>query len=86
MPQQQEWIRQGLVFRNTQEIIQRVKHRDFPASEGSGNVLKAFPTRLMMTFHPQRWTNKPLPWLKEWVMQNAKNSVKYMINLRREVQ
>jgi hypothetical protein len=82
IPQQQEWIRQGLVFRSTREIIQRVKHKDFPASEGSGNVRKALPTQIMMTFHPQRWTDEPLPWVKELVMQKAKNVVKYLMNLR----
>ncbi|TVQ85731.1 MAG: hypothetical protein EA393_13375 [Bacteroidetes bacterium] len=87
MPRQQEWIRQGLVFRSTREIIERVKsqskHKDFPASEGSENVPIEFPTRIMMTFHPQRWTNKPVPWVKELMMQSAKNVVKYFINLRR---
>ncbi len=101
MPQQQEWIRQGLVFRSTREIIQRLKHKDFPASAGSGNVHShqhhptpagsgmvriEFPTRLMITFHPQRWTDKPFPWFKELVMQKAKNSVKFLLNLRRENQ
>jgi hypothetical protein len=34
------------------------------------------PDKIMFTFHPQRWTDKPLPWLKELVLQNAKNLVK----------
>jgi hypothetical protein len=33
----------------------------------------------MITFHPQRWTNKPLPWLKELLVQNVKNVVKGII-------
>jgi uracil-DNA glycosylase len=35
-----------------------------------------FPTKLMITFHPQRWTDSPLPWAKELVLQNAKNLIK----------
>ncbi len=35
--------------------------------------------KIMITVHPQRWTNKPLPWLKELVWQNMKNIVKRII-------
>ncbi len=31
------------------------------------------------TFHPQRWTNKPVSWVKELVLQNVKNTVKYFM-------
>lgn len=37
------------------------------------------PNRIMMTFHPQRWTNSPLPWLRELVWQNFKNPAKYFL-------
>ena len=37
----------------------------------------ALPDQIMFTFHPQRWTDKPLPWVKELVMQNVKNVVKW---------
>jgi len=37
------------------------------------------PEKIMMTFHPQRWTDKPLPWVKELVWQNVKNVGKYFI-------
>jgi hypothetical protein len=30
----------------------------------------------MITFHPQRWADSPLPWAKELVLQNAKNLIK----------
>ena len=93
IPQQKEWINQGLVFRNTREIIEILKsleskkfemeHEDFPASEGSENVRTKLPDQVMMTFHPQRWTDKPIPWFKELMMQSAKNKVKYFINWRR---
>jgi hypothetical protein len=63
VPQQEEWVRKGWVFHSTQDIINAAMEDRLP-----------YP--LMMTFHPQRWTDKPIPWLKEWVMQGVKNEVK----------
>jgi hypothetical protein len=37
------------------------------------------PDKLMMTFHPQRWSNSAGPWIQELVWQNVKNSVKYFL-------
>lgn len=37
------------------------------------------PDKILMTFHPQRWTDRPVPWVKELIWQNVKNSVKYFI-------
>ena len=36
----------------------------------------ALPRQIMINTHPQRWTDKPLPWVKELVWQNIKNVVK----------
>jgi len=42
------------------------------------------PDRIMMTFHPQRWSDKPLPWIRELIMQNLKNVVKRtLISIRK---
>ncbi len=30
----------------------------------------------MINVHPQRWTARPLPWVKELVWQNVKNVIK----------
>jgi hypothetical protein len=38
------------------------------------------PSGIMVTFHPQRWNDNPLPWLKELVWQNIKNAGKGLIN------
>lgn len=38
-----------------------------------------FPVRAMLTFHPQRWTDNPLQWTKELLLQNLKNQVKKII-------
>ena len=38
------------------------------------------PGKIMLNTHPQRWTNRPLPWLKELMWQNVKNVGKrYMV-------
>ena len=53
-------------FRSTYEIISAIE-------EGR------FPDKTMMTFHPQRWTDRPIPWVKELVWQNVKNVGKYFL-------
>jgi len=37
------------------------------------------PTKIMITTHPQRWTNNIGEWLLEFVLQNAKNTIKRLI-------
>jgi hypothetical protein len=37
------------------------------------------PDKIMLTVHPQRWTNKSLPWMKELIWQNVKNVAKRFI-------
>jgi len=61
--QKKIWEEQGMVFQTTQAIIN--------AANAGG-----LPDKIMMTFHPQRWHAKPVPWVKELVMQNVKNVVK----------
>ena len=57
-------------FRSTNDIIRAAENGELP-------------DKMMMTFHPQRWTNKTVPWVKELVWQNVKNVVKYyMIRIR----
>ena len=66
VPQQEKWNREGLVFHSTEEIIKKINS-------------SFFPNKVMFTFHPQRWHSAKSLWLKEFVMQNAKNQVKKMI-------
>ncbi len=61
--QQVEWVKQGLVFHSTAQIIRA-------ANEGR------LPDKIMMTFHPQRWTDNQVLWLKELILQRLKNVVK----------
>jgi len=59
-------------FKSTLDIIRTAKRGELPK-------------RMMMTFHPQRWTDKPVPWMKELVWQNVKNVGKYfLVKLRNQ--
>jgi hypothetical protein len=41
-----------------------------------------FPDKVMMTVHPQRWDDRPWPWVRELVAQNVKNIIKgWMIRM-----
>ena len=60
---QEAWVKQGLVFHSTDDIIQSIE---------SGT----FPTQVMITTHPQRWTDNKMQWLKEYAVQSVKNVVK----------
>jgi len=54
----------GLRFRSTWDIIRA-------AEEGR------LPDKMMITVHPQRWNDSPLPWVKELILQNIKNVAKW---------
>ncbi len=60
---QERWIKEGLVFRGTRELIKA-------AREGR------LPSRIMITVHPQRWNDGLVAWGKELVLQRVKNMVK----------
>ena len=51
-------------FRSTEDIINA-------AEDG------LLPNQIMMTFHPQRWTDNPVLWVKELIWQNFKNVIKF---------
>jgi len=61
---QEEWSGKGLVFHTTDQIVRRVDE---------------LPDAIMITTHPQRWSDNPCLWLRELVLQNAKNIVKRTI-------
>ena len=60
-------------FSTTHDIIRAIE---------SGN----FPYPAMLNFHPQRWHNKPIPWLKEFIWQNVKNQGKRVLIAARKKQ
>ena len=70
MPQQEEWVRQGLVFHRTRDIIRAVEQGKLP-------------DKVMMTVYPQRWDDRLWPWAKELVGQNIKNVVKSFVLQKR---
>lgn len=53
-------------YHSTQDIIDAAKN-------GS------LPTQIMITTHPQRWTDNKLEWVQEYVMQGIKNFVKRIL-------
>ena len=63
---QDQWNAQGLVYHATDDIIQA-------AEQGS------LPPRIMITTHPQRWTDNRRAWVKEIMIQNVKNIIKRLI-------
>lgn len=63
---------QNISFHSTEDIIQSIKGKNLPH-------------KIMITFHPQRWTNNPVLWTQELVMQNLKNLVKIGLNKFRKV-
>lgn len=55
--------------------------RRFPVYHSTFEMIKAiengtFPEQAMLTVHPQRWNDRLIPWTKELVWQNVKNSGK----------
>ena len=60
---QDEWSAKGLVWHTTPELIQAVENDQLPA-------------HVMITTHPQRWTNNKAAWWKEMIVQNCKNIIK----------
>ena len=63
---QDQWNALGLVYHTTDDIIR---------SAEQGNL----PPRVMITTHPQRWTDSRIGWIKEIVIQNLKNIIKRLL-------
>ena len=63
---QDEWTNAGLTFHSTDDIIGAV---------ASGKL----PQRIMITTHPQRWTDNKRAWWREMINQNIKNIAKRIL-------
>lgn len=63
---QDQWINQELVYHTTDNIIVAVRK-------------KTFPNRVMITTHPQRWSDSKGEWIAELGLQSIKNVVKRMV-------
>ena len=74
VPQQNQWVKQGLTFQYTKDIIDAII---IGRTQSGVNM----PNKIMITMHPQRWTEGGLLWLKEFILQNLKNQVKKVMIL-----
>ena len=66
VPQQAEWIKQGLTFHSTNDIISAAKNNQLP-------------DKIMFTMHPERWNKPGLTWVKALVLQGIKNEIKKVL-------
>ena len=60
------WTANGWVYKRTDDIIRACQ---------SGSL----PSRIMITTHPQRWTDSKAKGLQETIVQNLKNTIKYAL-------
>lgn len=63
---QDEWTKKGLTWHTTAELMGAIEKDQVPA-------------HVMITTHPQRWTNNRGAWYKEWILQNMKNILKRIL-------
>lgn len=63
---QDEWVKSGLVYHRTNDII---------CAAESGTL----PACIMITTHPQRWTDKRVEWVREIFTQTIKNILKRIL-------
>lgn len=63
---QEKWESQGLRYHSTYDVINAVEKGQFPP-------------KVMITNHPQRWTDDRLAWFREWIEQSVKNQIKRLL-------
>ena len=67
IPEHQErWTAQGLSFHTTAQLLVALQENRLPA-------------HIMLTTHPQRWTNDKVLWIRELLLQNTKNIIKRLL-------
>lgn len=69
--EQERWCREGLVFHSTPDIIRWLQTLNDKPGHGV--------ERMLITTHPQRWTDRCGEWCKELIIQNMKNSIKRVL-------
>lgn len=70
VPQYQEqWIKEGLIFHSTDDIIHAINDINHPIHRYN----------LLINTHPQRWMPFGTGWIKEAALQNTKNIIKRII-------
>jgi len=78
---QEEWTSADLVFHSTDDLLRacnRMSGQAAPAPTPAvaSVIAPAFPPRIMITTHPQRWIPFGISWMSELLLQNVKNIVK----------
>ena len=63
---QQQWLREGLCFQRTDDIIRALHDKSHPIHR----------RRLLLNIHPQRWMPFGAAWCWEWLWQTLKNPIK----------
>jgi len=63
---QEEWTQKGLSWHTTEQLLHAIEQDNLP-------------NHVMITTHPQRWTNNAREWWTELIGQTAKNIVKRII-------
>lgn len=69
--EQERWCREGLVFHSTSDIIRWLQTLTDKPCQGVEHIL--------ITTHPQRWTDRWGEWCKELIIQNVKNIIKRVL-------
>ncbi|MCE1189598.1 MAG: hypothetical protein LWX56_10715 [Ignavibacteria bacterium] len=67
---------------SVRDKVQSKYSYNFKHTHGFLKEITGMPERIMLTIHPERWSNHPVKWAKELVMQNIKNQVKKIIVAR----
>jgi hypothetical protein len=60
---QEIWRINGLIFHTTDDLLLSIQNNKLP-------------DKIMITTHPQRWTDNKLSWIKELIFQRFKNCIK----------
>lgn len=68
---QDRWNQQKLCFHATSDIVSALRDEESPLSRSK--------TSIMITTHPQRWTDNRAKWWRELLLQSAKNIVKRLL-------
>lgn len=81
---QDQWISRGLVYHSTNDLLSALalcadcaNPTQHAASHHPHSQL--LPAQLMITTHPQRWTDRPFQWGRELLTQSLKNIVKFLL-------
>lgn len=68
---QERWERDGLTFHSTKDILLALRDKESALSKQKPSI--------MITTHPQRWTNDGMLWTNELVQQTMKNTIKRVL-------